>query len=214
MCSHYESIEDGLLDKYFKAYLRSDPQRKLDLWPRYPGLFIRLPKPDTYDDAIPEREAIVGRWGMVPASAKAINEKLSTFNAKTETADKLYTFRGAFHRGQRCIIPARAIYEPDWRSGKAVATRFTRTDGEPMGIAGLWDQWISAGGEAMESYTMFTISAADHDLFKHYHRPEKEKRQVVILPAGAYDDWLHCEPSQTKDFLRAYPADRLTATAV
>ncbi len=213
MCSHYESLDPALIGKYLSAALKElDLTSKSDMWPRFPGLFVRLPaNKDTGHDATLEREAAVGRWGMIPAGAKAINDKYSTFNAKAETADKLYTFRGAFHRGQRCIIPAVAIYEPDWRSGKAVATRFTRSDGDPMGIAGLWDRWISSEGEVLESYTMLTISAADHALFKHYHRPGKEKRQVVILPTGAYEDWLQCDSEQTHDFLRPYPAERLFA---
>ncbi|WP_202428153.1 SOS response-associated peptidase family protein [Malikia spinosa] len=47
------------------------------------------------------------------------------------------------------IIPAEAFYEPDWRSGKAVPTRITRADRQPMGIAGIWMGWKApdaAGG--------------------------------------------------------------------
>lgn len=35
-----------------------------------------------------------------------------------------------------CIIPADAIYVPDWLSSRPVPTRITRADGHPMGIAG------------------------------------------------------------------------------
>ncbi|EGH18803.1 hypothetical protein Pgy4_38171, partial [Pseudomonas savastanoi pv. glycinea str. race 4] len=46
------------------------------------------------------------------------------------------SFRHAWRHAQHCIIPEVAIYEPDWRSGKAVATRIARADGELLGIAG------------------------------------------------------------------------------
>lgn len=54
--------------------------------------------------------------------------------------DAEFPFGYARRRAQPCIIPADAIFEPDWRSGAAVATRFTRADGSPLGIAGLWDR--------------------------------------------------------------------------
>lgn len=42
-------------------------------------------------------------------------------------------WRDAWKRAQHCIIAAVAIYEPDWRTGKAVPTRITRADGELLG---------------------------------------------------------------------------------
>ena len=43
---------------------------------------------------------------------------------------------------------APALYEPDWRSGKAVVIRITKADGRPMGIAGLCSVWKSPEGRA------------------------------------------------------------------
>ena len=71
------------------------------------------------------------------ADGLAKAEKLSTFNARSETAAKSFTFGNAWRHGQHCIIPVEAVYEPDWRSGSAVATRFSHVDGVPLGIAGL-----------------------------------------------------------------------------
>ena len=47
-----------------------------------------------------------------------------------------------------------AIYEPDWRSDKSIPTCIRRADEQPMGIAGLWDQWKSPRGEIVHSFTM------------------------------------------------------------
>ena len=193
------------------------------MWPRYQGVFVRRPvEHDAGDDAVPEREAVVGRWGLISSMTKAEGlkdaGKLSTFNARDDRVKSAFTFRGAWHRAQHCIIPAEAIFEPDWRavdaglSKKSVATRFTRADGEPMGIAGLWDRWHDAAGQLQESYTMLTINADEHPLFKHYHQSDKEKRMVVILPEGAYGDWLTTPAQESWDFLVPFPADRLIAT--
>lgn len=56
---------------------------------------------------------------------------------------------------------------------------------------------------------MLTMNAQKHELFSRFHRPGQEKRMVVLLPAGAFDEWLHAKPEQYRDFFQPYPADRL-----
>lgn len=217
MCSHYQTLKDAeLLLKKFGA-TNKPAGGDYDMWPRRQGIFIRRPvEHDAGDEAVPEREAVVGRWGMIPPGTRpeklAEASKKSTSNARSETAHQLWTFRNAWAKAQRCIIPAAAIFEPDWRSGAAVATRFTRADGAPLGIAGLWDRWRDAAGQLQESYTMLTINADQDPLFRDYHQAGKEKRMVVILPEGAYGDWLTAPADATRDFLVPFPADRLVAT--
>lgn len=41
--------------------------------------------------------------------------------------------------------------------------------------------------------SMLTISADDHSLMRNFHRPEDEKRMVVVLDEAEFDAWL--EPS-------------------
>jgi len=83
-------------------------------------------------------EAEVGVFGLLPFWA---DKKLarSTYNARSETASVKRSFREAWKKAQHCIIPAVAIYEPDWRTGKAIPTRISRADGRLLGIAGLWE---------------------------------------------------------------------------
>ncbi|MNK95721.1 hypothetical protein D3C87_1159700 [compost metagenome] len=223
MCSHYQTLKDAeLLLKKFGV-----PQKpaleKYDMWPRYQGVFVRRPpEHDAGDEAVPEREATVGRWGLISASTgpdgldKAA--KLSTFNARDDRVANAFTFRNAWRRAQHCIIPADAIFEPDWRPvyentrKNPVATRFTRADGAPLGVAGLWDRYRDAAGQWQDSYTMLTINADADPLFRDYHQAGKEKRMVVILPEGAYGEWLTASAEDSRDFLVPFPADRLIAT--
>lgn len=223
MCSHYQTLKDAeLLLERFGA--PNKPAGGVyDMWPRRQGVFIRRPvEHDAGDEAVPKREAVVGRWGMIPPDTRpeklAEAGKKSTSNARSETAHQRWTFRNAWTKAQRCIIPAAAIFEPDWRpvyegrSKTSVSTRFTRADGAPLGIAGLWDRFRDAAGQLQESYTMLTINADEDPLFRDYHQAGKEKRMVVILPEGAYGDWLTAPADATRDFLVPFPADRLVAT--
>ena len=189
-----------------------DDLGKFDVWPMYAASFIRRPREaDAGDEAVPEREALPAQFGLIPHWATDTTIARRTFNARSETVATKPSFRDAWRAGQRCIIPAEAFYEPDWRSGKAVPTRIACADGEPMGIAGLWSWWKSPKGELVHSFAMLTINADEHRLMNQFHKPTDEKRMVVILPSGAFDDWLHAPPAKTHEFLRLYPADKLVA---
>jgi putative SOS response-associated peptidase YedK len=212
MCSHYR-VNDRLM--FSDRWQVSAPPgwEKTDLWPGYRGPFIRRLH-DHDEPGVEEKgiEALAGVFGLLPFWSK--DEKLakSTYNCRSETASTKPSFRDAWKRGQHCIIPAASIYEPDWRTGKAIPTRIAREDGEDLGIAGLWERWKNPAGETVHSYTMLTMNADGHDLMRNYHRPTDEKRMVVILPRGLYDDWLDATAERSMEFMRQFPADRLIAT--
>ena len=213
MCSHYKAIKEREL--YFKAFgvYPPDDLGRYDVWPGYPATFIRRPvEANSGDDAVPEREALTGRFGLVAHWAQDLKVARHTFNARSETVAIKPSFRDAWKHAQRCIIAADAFYEPDWRSGKAIPTRIARADGDPMGIAGLWSRWRSPAGVVVHSFAMLTINAEHHALMRLFHKPADEKRMVVILPGGAYDAWLSAADSELASLLVAYPADRLVAT--
>lgn len=80
-----------------------------------------------------------------------------------------------------------------------------------MGIAGLWAAWKNPSGELIHSYTMLTINADDHPFMRQYHKPDDEKRMIVILNEDAYDAWLQASATESRDFLRQFPPDSLVA---
>ncbi len=188
MYSHYESVRDRqILKRHFQ--LDDIPESgKWDMWPGYLGPFIRRHEfADVGDEAVPEREVLQGSFGLIPHWATDTKIARQTYNARSETVAVKPSYRDAWKKGHHCIIPADAFYEPDWRSGKAISTRISRADGEPMGIAGLWSWWKSPKGDVLHSYTMLTINADEHPLMKQFHKPTDEKRMVVILPEDRYD---------------------------
>lgn len=214
MCSHYEAPKNP---QRYRAAFRVEPPTDLgrhDVWPAYPAGFIRRhPNADVGDDAVPEREAMVGVFGLVPHWSKDLAIGKRTYNARSETVAEKPSFRDAWRRAQHCIIPAEAIYEPDWRSGRAMPTRIARSDGEPMGIAGLWAAWRAPSGETVHSYTMLTINADEHPLMRQFHKPGDEKRMVVVLPESQYGPWLQADMDHSRNFLQPFPAELMQAQA-
>jgi len=213
MCSHYQAVKNAeRLHRHFHVTppVTGDHLIKTDMWPGYLGTFIRShPLAEVGDEAVPPTELLPGLFGLVPHWADSTKLTKSTFNARSETAAEKPSFRNAWKKAQHCIIPAEAIYEPDWRSGKAVATRISTSDGSPLGVAGLWSSWKSDKGEIVHSFTMLTINAATHPLMQNFHKPADEKRMVVMLPPERYQDWLVATPADSMGFMLPIAANGL-----
>ncbi len=189
------------------------PTGRPHVWNHYEAPIVRLPS----SAGKPTRgELLTSEFGLLPYWSTTRKIKYSTFNARSETAATSSAYRGAWSHGQRCIVPADWIVEPDWRSGKHLPTRIGRGDGQPMGIAGLWDRWVDPStGEIVLSFTMLTVNADQHAVMEHFHKPGDEKRMVVILGNHQYGDWLHAPVDATHEFLQRFPAEQLvTATLI
>lgn len=215
MCSHYEPVinKRHLAANFNVADLEEG--LKPELWPGYMGPFIRKHEfAEVGDDAVPFRELMVGSFGLIPHWSRDDKIARRTYNARSETVHEKTSFRDAWRLGRHCIIPAEAIYEPDWRSGKAKPTRIVRTDGKPMGIAGIWTGWINpTTRHVVRSFSMLTVNADDHVFMRDYHKPQDEKRMVVILQEDEYDAWLAATPGESRHFLRQFPAELMQVSS-
>ena len=228
MTTHYESLQTA---ESFRDVFHVEPPAEpglRDMWPRKPGHFIRMlppvepvaPAEDAADApaSVLARELVPAQWGLMPHWVKSLSDgklrapKLVT--ARSETVASSHAFRDAWLQGQRCIVPMAAFFEDDWRTGKAVPTRITRVDGQPMGLAGLWAQWTGPEGEVVLSYTLLTVNANNHALLRRYQPQGAEKRMPVILGEGAFDAWLSVRHEKAREFMRQYPANWLTANPV
>lgn len=165
----------------------------------YPGSIVPI-----VTNASP-RVWVPATFGLIPHWAKDAKIIRATYNARSETVADKPSFRYAWQHGQLCIIPAEVIYEPCYASGKAVRWAIRRSDGAPMGIAGLWERKADAAGLMTWSMTMLTINATGHGLMARFHKPEDEKRPVVILPDAAWGDWLRTKsPEAASAHLRPF----------
>ena len=74
------------------------------------------------------------------------------------------------------------FYQPNWESGKAICWRIKRTDGEPVAVASSWERITDkSSGEIIMSFSMLTIIATGHSVIKHFHKPQDEKRSIIIF---------------------------------
>lgn len=224
MCSHYQAEKNRRKLERMGARLPSDWQPPEGSWDIYPTLLAPIirgsPTRESGNEGAPTLELVPAHFGLLPGFAKEIGFGKHTYNARTETVAEKPSFKHAWATGRHCIVPAEAIFEPDWRSGRSVPTRISRADGEPLGIAGIWQSWRTATGEWTLSFAMLTINADTHPIFRQLHKPDpklppdqQDKRMVVILHEDSYAAWLAAPPERSMDFMRPFPAEELRVEA-
>jgi hypothetical protein len=49
---------------------------------------------------------------------------------------------------------------------------------------------------------MLTVNADEHPFMRNFHKPQDEKRSVVILPPDRYEYWLQSRVGDSDEFLR------------
>ena len=131
--------------------------------------------------------AVVAQWGMIPAHSKTRiptlpnGQRMSTNNARRERISTAPTYRDAWRRGQRCLIPAESYDEPYWGTGKNIWWRFWRADGEPWALAGIWSEWTDPEtGEVVPNYSMITQNCDDHPLLKLMHKLMRAIKLLLV----------------------------------
>jgi putative SOS response-associated peptidase YedK len=123
------------------------------------------------------------RFGLIPSFSS--EPKLRWVNARAETVARQSAFRDAF-RSRRCLVIADGFYEWQAVEGEKKKRPFLirLENGEPFGLAGLWERWTSkATGEVIDSCAVITRQAeppldAIHD------------RQPAIIHRADYGAWL------------------------
>ena len=159
------------------------------------------------------RRAELAVFGLIPPWSRDGRNFRQCYNARAETVAEKPSFRHAWKTRQWCVVPADAIYEPSYETGRAVRWRLAGAQGEPLAIAGLWERWRAPNGESVASFSMLTINADGHPLMSRFHAPGDEKRSVVLLEAAQIDDWLAADPQQAVAMLRLFDERTLRSAA-
>lgn len=201
MCSNYVAVSraDRLLS--FFGIFRDGDDAPAEIWPTGPAPFIRLAEPGSGNRKVVNE----GIFGLLPGFAKELAYGRKTYNARSETVHALPSFRDAWRRGQRCIVPAETIFESHYGSGKAVRWAIHQPGAVPMGIAGIYTRWRHPDGRELFSFAMLTVNADDHPFYRQFHRPGDEKRMPIILAPSEYDAWLTCTVQQAPQFFAQWP---------
>jgi putative SOS response-associated peptidase YedK len=137
--------------------------------------------------------------------------KASTFNATIERMESAPTYRTAWRKGQRCIIPVSCYFEPHVTERRAKVTyRIWVRDRAWFGLAGLWDESRNVDGQVVTSCTIITMPASPRIAAIH----NEKKRQPAMLLEEDHSTWLEGSPDEARAVLRHYPDELLEAEPV
>ena len=198
MCSNFQPIKKTH-NEWVKQHFDCDlpnAEWRAETYPTYPAPFIYL------DEGKPRCE--LAQFGLVPHWATDKKKfGLKTYNARSETVKEKPSYRSAWRERRFGLALMESFYEPSWETGKAVRWRIKRSDGVPIAVASIWERIIDKEtGEVILSFSMLTINADGHEVMKHFHKPEDEKRSIVVLKEESYLPWLNANTIQANDLLK------------
>ncbi|MBU2994753.1 SOS response-associated peptidase [Octadecabacter sp. 1_MG-2023] len=139
------------------------------------------------------------RWGFIPHWYQKPNGGPLLINARAETIAEKPAFKAAC-RERRCIIPAAGFYE--WErpeNGSKLPWFVQRSDGAPLAMAAIWQDWGELGSTAA-----IVTTSANNAMGRIHHRIP------VILEADQWAKWLGEEGKGAATLMTATGEDTLT----
>ncbi|MDT8336656.1 MAG: SOS response-associated peptidase [Candidatus Izemoplasmatales bacterium] len=142
------------------------------------------------------------KWGYVPEYAH--DDKKAIINARSETVDKLFSFKKSFQE-RRCVLIADGFFEWERSTSTKTPYRFALKNKKLFGFAGLWSVFTDENGKKTSTTTIITTKA--NSLIAGIH-----DRMPVILDEELAKIWLdpHIkDPVALKNVLLPYEPEKM-----
>jgi putative SOS response-associated peptidase YedK len=186
---------------------------RYNIAPTQPVLMIVESERHEPGSNLPQRQAVLVRWGLLPGWLKDPKDFPLLINARAETAIGKASFRAAM-RHRRVLVPATGFYEwrrpPKDEEGKPQAFLIRPKHGGIVAFAGLMETWSSVNGSEVDTGAILTTSA--NVAIRRIH----DRMPVVIAPED-FSRWLDCktqEPRHVADLMTAAAEDFFEAVPV
>jgi putative SOS response-associated peptidase YedK len=205
MCGRYVSPSEASIEREFNlVHMEWQFPPSFNVAPTQEVPIVRLRKG--------EREGIRLRWGLIPYFAQGVPPKYSTINARMETVTTAPSYRGAWSRGQRCLVIAQGFYEWQTQSdGKSRVPYFIHLNDQTIfAFAGLWDASRTAQGTWVESCVHLTMPA--NRVLSEIHNTQR--RMPAILAREDREAWLSGSAEEAWGALKPYPDEHMAAWPV
>ena len=160
--------------------------------PTQPILMVVAGPPRAPGSNMPDRRALLVRWGLIPGWAKNPKDLPLLINARSETAAEKASFRAAM-RHRRSLVPATGFYEWKRDGSKKSQPYFIQPKGGGLCAFGaLMETWAEPGGSEIDTGAILTTAASADIAAIHDRMP------VVIRPED-FSRWLDCRGQEPRD---------------
>ncbi len=140
------------------------------------------------------------RWGLIPSWADTFESEYATFNARVETVNEKATFRDAWRKSQRCLIPMGGYYEWKGQVGDKKAYYVTDSASGGLVVAGLYDSWN------LDRFLSCTILTRPADRSMADLHP----RLPILLSPETAKDWMSCADDLNIESLLNLPRPKVS----
>lgn len=170
---------------------------RYNIAPTQPILMAIAGPPRDPGSNLPDRRALLVRWGLIPGWAKDPKSLPLLINARAETAGERAAFKAPL-RHRRALVPATGFYE--WRTvGRTRQPYFLKPrQGGLVAFAGLMETYADPNGSEIDTGAILTAEASPDIAPIHNRMP------VVVRPED-FSRWLDCrrlEPRDVADIMR------------
>jgi putative SOS response-associated peptidase YedK len=194
MCGRFSlTAKPEELEEFFALIGVEDFPARYNIAPTQPILLVisggSWPVPGSN---LPDRRAMLARWGLIPGWTKDPNDLPAHFNARSETAAEKASFKAAM-RHRRVLVPASGFYE--WRRvGQKRSRAFwvRPRHGGIVAFGGLMETYAEPGGSEIDTAAILTTGASQD--IAHIH----DRLPVVIKPQD-FEQWLDCRSQEPRD---------------
>ncbi len=161
-------------------------------WPKDVALGYNVSPTQTVP-AFRDGKGVGMRWGLIPHWSQDGKSRYATFNARLESVESRPTYRSAWRRLNRCLIPALGYYEWRIEGGRKYPYFITSKEAGPIIFAGLWDEWQGEGASVL-SCTILTRPSSGALVPLHDRMP-------VMLTVDSAEHWLDSDAGSGKRIL-------------
>ncbi|MCR6498794.1 SOS response-associated peptidase [Shinella sp. CPCC 101442] len=197
MCGRYALLaKTDLAEAFFDLAELDDLPARYNIAPTQPILIVVAGEKQQPGSNLPERRAMLVRWGFMPGWVKDPRDFPLLINARSETAIGKASFRAAM-RHRRILVPASGFFEwrrPEDKSEKAQAYFIRPKKGEIVAFAGLMETWSSADGSEVDTGAILTAKA-NNDISRIHDR------MPVVIRQEDFSRWLDCKTQEPRDIL-------------
>lgn len=183
------------LRELFNLVSSEEFPERYNIAPTQPILIVISGERPERGSNLPDRRAMLVRWGFTPSWVKDPRDFPLLINARAETAAEKASFKAAM-RHRRILIPASGFYEwrrPPKESGEPSQAYWIRPKrGGIVAFAGLMETWASADGSEVDTGAVLTVGA--NAAIRHVH----DRMPVVINPED-FSRWLDCRTQEPRD---------------
>jgi putative SOS response-associated peptidase YedK len=165
---------------------------RYNIAPTQPILMVLAGPPQPPGSNLPDRQAMLVRWGLIPSWVKDTRAFPLLFNARSEEAAIKASFRTAM-RHRRALVPASGFYEWRQAGGKKGQAYWVRPrQGGLVAFAGLMEAYAEPGGSEMDTGAILTTSA-NADI------ADIHERMPVVIGEQDFARWLDCRSQEPRD---------------